>query len=211
MELRQFTEQLVDSELDTKDMKKRLAQYAIDHGWGTLTDGDMDHGTVDISITDATTLHIWTLGLAQRGELVPTDSPLLLKAGEVAYVSEPAILLKEVAQREYQGGSRGVSIPLGHGVRYRTASYRGHMVMVGASWVPADAGALTITDRRIVFQGGRKTVEFLFAKLINLKVYQDAIDLGVTNRQTTSSFKLDDPNYVAGMISTIMQAQATHA
>ena len=65
---------------------------------------------------------------------------------------------------------------------------------------PADSGALPVTDRRAVYHGGRKTLEFPFAKLATLNVYTDAIDLGVTSRQATSSFAVSDPELVAGMI-----------
>jgi hypothetical protein len=91
-------------------------------------------------------------------------------------------------------------VPLGHGIRYRTGAVRGHMVTIGTHWATADTGALTVTDQRIVYHGGRKTLEFLFTKLATVNVYTDAIDLGVTNRQTTSSFGVGDPELIAGII-----------
>jgi hypothetical protein len=74
------------------------------------------------------------------------------------------------------------------------------MVTIGTHWATADMGALTVTDRRVVYHGGRKTLEFPFAKLATLNVYSDAIDLGVTSRQSTSSFRTGDPELVAGII-----------
>lgn len=59
---------------------------------------------------------------------------------------------------------------------------------------------LTVTDQRVVYHGGRKTLEFPFAKLATLNVYTDAIDLGVTSRQPTSSFRATDPELLAAMI-----------
>lgn len=140
------------------------------------------------------------LGLAQAGYYIETETSLLLKRGECALLDAPVHLLKEVADREFRGGSRGVSVPLGHGVRFRTTGARGHMVTLGTHWVTADTGRLTVTDQRVVYHGGRKTIEFLFTKLATLNVYTDAIDLGVTSRQSTSSFRTADPELIAGMI-----------
>ena len=95
---------------------------------------------------------------------------------------------------------RGLSIPLGHGVRYHTSATRGHMVTIGTHWAPADSGRLTVTDKRVVYHGRRKTLEFPYAKLVTLNVYTDAIDLGVTSRQATSSFRTGDPQLLAGII-----------
>jgi hypothetical protein len=59
---------------------------------------------------------------------------------------------------------------------------------------------LTVTDTRAVYHGARKTLEFPFAKLASLNVYTDAIDLGVTSRQTTSSFRTSHADLIAGII-----------
>jgi hypothetical protein len=147
-----------------------------------------------------------TLALANGGTFVPCSTALLVKRDEVAYVDAPASLLKEVAKREFRGGSQGVSVPLGGGVRYRVGAMRGQMVTIGTQWQTADSGTLTVTNQRVVYHGGRKTLEFLFTRLAALTAYSDAIDLGVTNRQATSSFRVPDPQFVAGMIRAAFRA-----
>jgi hypothetical protein len=106
-----------------------------------------------------------TLAMANGGTLVGRGTTLLLNQGEVAYVDESASLLKEVAQREFRGGSQGVSLPLGGGIRYRVGAMRGQMVTIGTQWQTADTGILTVTNQRVVYHGGRKTLEFAFTKL----------------------------------------------
>jgi hypothetical protein len=64
-----------------------------------------------------------------------------------------------------------------------------------------------VTDGRAVYHGGRKTLEFPFAKLATLKVYSDAIDLGVTTRQTTSSFGTSNGELIAGIIHAAISHQ----
>jgi len=147
------------------------------------------------------------LGMAQAGYFIGMDTSLLLKHDESALFDASAELLKEVADREFRGGSKGVSVPIGHGVRFRAGSVRGHMVTIGTHWVSEDSGHLTVTDQRVVYHGARKTLEFPFAKLATLNVYTDAIDLGVTSRQSTSSFRIGDPELVAGMIHAALDWQ----
>jgi hypothetical protein len=147
------------------------------------------------------------LGLAQGGLFLETETTLFLKADEVAVLDAPVTLLKEVAERQYKGSSQGISVPLGHGVRYRVGAYRGQMVTVGHHWEPADQGPLTVTDTRVVFHGGRKTLEFPFSKLSALHTYSDAIALGVTSRQTVSTFRTGDPVLLAGAIQAAVAHQ----
>jgi uncharacterized protein DUF2510 len=96
--------------------------------------------------------------------------PLLLKRGEVANaVFAPVSLMKERAVRQYRGGSSGVSIPIGFGVRYRTSSSRGRSVVVGTELVEEDRGQLTITSVRSVFVGARKTLGFRQDRLVGVQ------------------------------------------
>jgi len=160
----------------------------------SATDAHVDLDSVPGAITAL------RLGLAQGGCFIAIDTALLLKKDEGALWEARADLLKEVVDREFRGGSRGVSVPLGGGVRYRVGAVRGHTVTVGTHWATADVGVLTVTDQRVVYHGGRKTLEFAFAKLVTLTVYSDAVDLGVTNRQSTSTLRVGDPELFAGIL-----------
>ena len=70
-----------------------------------------------------------------RGVITPiTNSGVQLRAGELAYWSEPVGLYEEkVIRRETVGGSRGVSFRIMRGVSYRIGSSRGHSVPVTAT------------------------------------------------------------------------------
>jgi hypothetical protein len=201
VELRQFVQTLVtdDGSLSEQGESSWL-DYLYEHGYGD------EQGKVISSDLPSDVVDTVMLGKANDGRFAACAATLLLKHDEVAYCEKAAGLLKEVTDREFQGGSRGISVPLGHGVRVRAGGVRGHMVTVGAHLEVADTGYLTVTDRRAVYHGGRKTLEFLYAKLATLNVYSDAIDLGVTTRQTTSTFRLADPPFVAGMIRAAYSA-----
>lgn len=132
-----------------------------------------------------------------------TSAPMVLDATEKAYAAYPVALLKEVAVREYQSRSSGVSVPLGLGIRYRTGSSRGRSVVIGSELVAADAGTLVVTSRRAMFLGTKKTLEFRRDKLVGLHQYTDGLRLSVSNRQSASVFRFgrgDSPAVAAALL-----------
>lgn len=134
------------------------------------------------------------------------SSSIIAQKGEIVHAEVPAGLMKEVTLREFRGGYQGVSIPLGHGFRYRTGAGRGHSVVVGTQLQVADSGVLVATSQRAVFIGDRKTLEFKLAKLVSLKVFQDAIELHVSNRQNASLLSI--PPDAVDAISAVIHAAA---
>lgn len=137
-----------------------------------------------------------------RMPVIP-DPHLLAKPGERVHLETEAVLMKEVTVRQWQG--HGISVPIVKGVRYRVS--RGQMKAVGTRIEAADAGLISVTDRRVVFSGQKKTQESLYAKLNSLQVYADAISLGVSNRQNVSTYRLlsTSGEVVAAIINAAMQ------
>ena len=119
------------------------------------------------------------------GRLPTVSEPnLIAKQGEVVHLEASAALLKEVTQREFRAGSQGFSFRVAKGVRYRVGSTRGRLVTVGTidSQV-ADTGLLSVTNRRVVFLGDRKTIDMPYAKLAGMHLFSDAISFSLSNRQ----------------------------
>jgi len=77
----------------------------------------------------------------------------------------------------------------------------------GGRWSlePADEGVLSITDRRLVFQGSRKVQESRYDKLVGLEVFLDALRVAVTNRQTPSLYMLGDGQVAAAYVNAAAQ------
>jgi hypothetical protein len=115
--------------------------------------------------------------------------------------------MKEVAVREYQGGYSGFSFPIGKtGVRYRVGGSRGHSVQVGTQLQVADTGLLSITSKRAVYAGTRKTIEMPYAKLINLTVYSDGIQFHLSNRVNAPLFTMPNgSDIVAAIVNAAVQ------
>lgn len=141
-------------------------------------------------------------------ELAPGKSHLIAKRGEIVHLETGAALMKEVMDREFRGGSQGVSIPIGLGVRYRTSAFRGRSVVVGSHLALADEGPIIVSSKRIVFMGARKTIETPYSKLAGIDVFTDGIRIHASNRQTTPLFKVGIGGEV---VAATIQAAAQRA
>ena len=152
--------------------------------------------------------HSVVLAKIADGRLPELDEhQMIVKAGEVVHAEFPCSLSKEVVDREWRGGSRGISVPIGGGVRLRAGSIRGRSVTMGSHLEVADTGVLSVTSQRAVFQGSRKTLEHAYAKLVGVQVYADAVVLSVSNRQKPSVFWVKPSDLVVAMISAAMAAK----
>jgi hypothetical protein len=105
----------------------------------------------------------------RRGDLpVWTGTNLNLLSGEIAHWQEHCDLLEErVVSRHYQGGSNGISVRIAKGVTYRTGAHRGHMVSERGI-VAVSSGPLTITNKRIVFAGSKKSFTTTLTKVAEM-------------------------------------------
>jgi hypothetical protein len=143
---------------------------------------------------------------ANAGSLVSIPDPqLIAHADEHVHLERPASLIRDVAVREWQGGSQGVSFRIAKGVSYRVGAVRARSVVVGTEKQVQDSGLLAVTSKRVVYLGKQKTFEFLFSKLLNLDVYNDGIVFHVSNRQNAPMFRVDNGHLVAGIVNAAAQ------
>jgi hypothetical protein len=144
-----------------------------------------------------------------NGGILPevTSPHILAKKGEIVHYECTANLMKEVAVRQYQGGYSGFSFPIGKtGVRYRVGATKGHSVQVGTQMQVADSGLLSVTNKRVVYAGSRKTVDMPYSKLINLTAYSDGIQFHLSNRVNAPLFTMPrGANVVAAIVNRAAQ------
>ena len=69
----------------------------------------------------------------------------------------------------------------------------------------ADTGPLAVTSARVVFLGGRKTMEMPYSKLVGFEVFTDEICFNVSNRQNAPLFRLGSGEVVAATANAAMQ------
>jgi len=98
-----------------------------------------------------------------RGGLLPVETTLILKDGEQAYFSEKVELMEPRAVRTGRGNRVGVRVTRGVWVSTGTSTYESNDV-----WKRLDEGTLTITNRRIVFDGQMGARNLELAKLVSV-------------------------------------------
>jgi hypothetical protein len=127
---------------------------------------------------------------AYAGRLPRAAPPfhIMLRPGEEIYLETYASLLKEVADRAWQGGSSGVSVRVVKGVRFRTGQTRGHIQQVGTKAVITDSGTLSVSSTRVVFSGETTTHESHYRDIVNLKVTGHGITLAVSKNRDIATF-----------------------
>ena len=126
----------------------------------------------------------------------PADVPLVLKKGErsVYLFTGSGLFEPRRGPGHYAGASSGFSIPIGStGVRYRIGQSRGTFVQGDESPTIIDTGTVVITDQRVVFMGGKRTVEWAFPKLVAIQHYQNRpwTAIQVSNRQKVTGVTYD--------------------
>ena len=123
-----------------------------------------------------------------RGGLLPVESTLFLKNGEQAFFCEKVELMEPRAVRTGTGNRVGFRVARGVWVSTGTSTSESNDV-----WKRLDEGMLTITNRRIVFDGQMGTRNLDLAKLVSVSPRADGIEVAVENRQKSSGFTCANP------------------
>ena len=94
---------------------------------------------------------------------------------------------------QYVGGSSGVSMPIGGGVRFKVGAQRGTLVPGTEMQMDKDQGVVMLTNERLIFTGPVKSQEWKFDKLLMLSTSDDESDyyISVSNRKTNSGVRFD--------------------
>lgn len=148
----------------------------------------------------------FVIGRINAGRVMTIPSPqIILKKGEEAYSQAAATLFKEVVTREFRGGSRGVSVPVGHGVRVRAGAFRGHSVVTGSHMQPQDSGNLTVTNQRVTFAGTKRSIEIPYAKLMNMTGFSDGVQFHLSSRVEAPLFRVEHPAMILATINYALE------
>jgi len=139
----------------------------------------------------------------RRGLRLPFN---LMKSEEMLWLFDGVDYLEEVTQREFRGGSLGVSFRVAKGVYLRPSAFRGRPV-ASTSMQHTDSGVLGITTKHIYFKGQRKSFRVRLEKIISFDTYQDG--LGImrdTARAKPEMFRMDatDAWFLLNIIDAVM-------
>ncbi len=136
----------------------------------------------------------------------PVVTGIVLKPKEVAAIQVQATLCRYATKTHYVGGSHGLSIPLGHGFRYRVSSFQGHPVQ-SQSLAQVDQGQLIVTNQRLVFAGQRKDVATPLAKLVAVEAYADGFGIGREGKESRDVYLVARPAEVLLYLNWVVSHQ----
>jgi len=202
-QLTKYVDQLLAAEILSDEGQDKLFEFARSLGIDLNTYLNQHPATQD---------RVVIAGI-NAGRLPGAKPPfhILVKPGEEVLLEAYASMLKEVADRAWQGGFSGFSFPIARGVRYRVGQTQGHMQQVGTTMIVSDAGYLSVTSTRIVFSGKTSTREISYAKLVNLTVFAvgvtECIAIAVSKGQEvdTQTYAISRPHLFAAVITAAAQ------
>ena len=131
------------------------------------------------------------LGEFQKGSVPEfrTDANTVpLKRGERAVAVIPGVTLKEPRSvRTTYGGGGGPSFRIAKGVYFRTGGFAARSES-HEEIKAIDSGTLTLTNRRVVFAGKKRTINFSLGKIVGMEPYRDGIAISRDGKQRTEYY-----------------------
>lgn len=137
-----------------------------------------------------------------RKALMPAATSVILKSGETAFYSAPSALHETRAVRHYQSGSTGFRVAKGvyvGGTKGRSVSTQ--------EWAQIDSGVLTVTNRRLIFDGGATDRVVALRKVVGVESSLRGVEVSVEGRQKSMVFGAANPLIVAAIIRICCQAE----
>jgi hypothetical protein len=137
----------------------------------------------------------FTLAIQNAKALPIVSTHLLLPINEVAFYYGPSVLYETRAVRHYQSGSMGFRVAKGvyiGGSSGRSLSTQ-ELTQIGT-------GTLTITNKRLIFDGTSADRAIPLAKIIACEVHRDSVEISSSNRQKSMLFEAKNPLILATVI-----------
>lgn len=137
-------------------------------------------------------LNIFVEETKAKKSFTPIPTTLMLKDGEDAYLESLSTLKEPRSVRKY--GSSGVGL----GFRVAKGVYLGGGTRRGAAeshqeWRDADAGNLTLTNKRLIFDGQKEKRNIPLDKIVSVTSLLDSIDVTVEGKNKGVVFTVNNP------------------
>jgi len=131
--------------------------------------------------------------------LKPIETGLLLGPDEHGVLEEPSVLYETRAYRVYGGaGTRVGRVLVGGGASESHQRLR-----------EIDTGRLTLTTKRLVFDGGRENRTIKLSDLLSVERWSDAIEVSTQRRSKSAVFSVRNPAIWAFMVQGIAKGAVT--
>jgi hypothetical protein len=134
-------------------------------------------------------------------KMMYADSPVLLKRKEELQVVLPNMALWEPRSvRQSVGGYGGPSFRIAKGVSWRLGAF-GARSESHEELKAIDQGRFTLTNKRLIFSGAKRTVDISLNKIISIEPYSDGIAVRTSGRQKTQYFVGIDPKRATATVT----------
>lgn len=117
-----------------------------------------------------------------------TKTHLLLQAGENAFLQEETALSETRAVRKSVGGFGGFRIAKGLTIGGYSGSSESHQ-----EWRAIDSGQLVLTNKRLVFDGGKANKTIPLDKILSYNIFLDSISISVDGKSKDVNFEVKNP------------------
>jgi hypothetical protein len=134
--------------------------------------------------------------------LAPITSNLLTKEGEEVFLETPTVLKETRSVREYHGSGGRVRIMKGVSVGGGSGRSESHQ-----EWRVVDQGKLTITGKRLIFNGGMGDRVIPIEKIISVDPTLDEIEISSESRSKSMLFSVPNPFIWATCIHLISKVE----
>ena len=134
-------------------------------------------------------------------KMIYDNSMVLLKREEELQVVLPNMALWEPRSvRQSVGGYGGPSFRIAKGVSWRLGAFKAKSES-HEELRTIDQGRFTLTNRRLIFSGAKRTVDINLNKIISIEPYSDGIAVRTSGRQKTQYFVGIDPRRVTATVT----------
>ena len=117
------------------------------------------------------------------GEQLSTN--ILLKKDEYLVVEVPQVSFCEERTVKFKGNTQGMSVRLMKGVSYRFGTFEGG---VEKKVVPIDNGDFTLTNKRLIFSGNTKSVEYPLSKIVSITPLDNGVMINKSGKTKMEYF-----------------------
>ena len=135
----------------------------------------------------------------ERDQLPHIDAPVQLASGEECHWAVQGRLADKLGLRGRKSELRGISFEVATATHFSAVGDRSEL-RPSSEVLPVDMGVLLITNRRILFQGARRTIIVPHIKLRAIELYKDGLAIEESDPAHRSLFIVDDPELTSAVL-----------
>ena len=136
----------------------------------------------------------------EKKSLPVISSSVFLTSGECVFLEENSQLMETRSIRQTRGRGGRVQVWKGLSVGQWASQSESHK-----EWRTLDAGKLTLTNKRIIFDGPKENRVIQINKIIGVDTLLDAIEVSQSSRNNSSMFVLRNP-YIWTVVLRIVKS-----